>query len=275
MAAAVGRRTVVALGRLPAATHRGREAAAGGWIGRTASRIGGTAMGGNGGSSVSARPNDGWVAVARRGFRLVFVAIGVASVGVLASAVAGSAAQLTSSAAVPANDDSYTWGRGISADGRFVAFQSWASNLVAGDTNRHADVFVRDRKAGTSTRVSVSNGGAQANDGSGNEAISADGRFVAFTSSATNLVRGDTTSCGDRTCRQVFVRDRRARTTTPVSVSSRGRGETTPATVLRSARTGASSRSLRTHRTWSPATPTMTSTCSYTPARREPLSASV
>jgi len=51
----------------------------------------------------------------------------------------------------------------ISADGRIVAFQSWASDLVPGDTNGTADVFVRDRFTGTTTRVSVSTSGEQAN----------------------------------------------------------------------------------------------------------------
>ena len=74
----------------------------------------------------------------------------------------------------------------ISADGRFVAFSSWAGNLVPGDTNAKYDAFVRDRRAGTTTRVSVGTSGAQGNDDSGNgsnrpaPAISPGGRFVAF-----------------------------------------------------------------------------------------------
>ena len=63
----------------------------------------------------------------------------------------------------------------ISADGRFVAFDSLASNLVPGDTNGTNDVFVRDRRAGTTTRVSVSNTGAQGNGYSHKAAVSADG----------------------------------------------------------------------------------------------------
>jgi Tol biopolymer transport system component len=101
----------------------------------------------------------------------------------------------------------------ISADGRFVAFASYASNLVAGDTNGSRDVFVRDRVAGTTERVSVASGGAQANRDSHRAVISADGRFVAFLSTASNLVAGDTNGSGD-----VFVRDRVAATTTLVSV---------------------------------------------------------
>src|SRR5262245_27577526 len=80
----------------------------------------------------------------------------------------------------------------ISADGRFVAFASEATNLVAGDTNGATDVFVRDLLTFTTERVSVATGGVQANGFSFRPAISAAGRFVAFVSSATNLVPGDT-----------------------------------------------------------------------------------
>jgi len=80
----------------------------------------------------------------------------------------------------------------VSADGRFVAFDSNAKNLVHGDTNLAFDVSVRDRHTHTTTRVSVSSSGTQANNDSNEPAISADGRFVAFDSAATNLVKGDT-----------------------------------------------------------------------------------
>jgi hypothetical protein len=76
----------------------------------------------------------------------------------------------------------------ISADGRFVAFWSAASNLVSGDTNNHADAFVHDRQTGTTKRVSVSTSGTQGNDDSKRPVVSRDGRFVAFESYATNLV---------------------------------------------------------------------------------------
>jgi len=108
----------------------------------------------------------------------------------------------------------------ISADGRYVAFESRADNLVAGDTNDANDIFVYDRQTGTPSRVSLTNSGAQANGDSGGwsrSAISADGRYVAFVSIATNLVTGDTNDYAD-----VFVRDRTAHTTTRVSVSSAG-----------------------------------------------------
>ena len=107
----------------------------------------------------------------------------------------------------------------VSASGRYVAFTSSADDLVAGDTNRSLDVFVRDRGTGRTERVSVRAGGGQARRtllGSGQPAISGDGRYVAFTSAASNLVSGDTNGAVD-----VFVRDRVADRTVRVSV---GRG---------------------------------------------------
>src|SRR2546430_3209092 len=88
------------------------------------------------------------------------------------------------------------------ADGRFVAFHSAATILVAGDTNGTTDVFVHDRQTGTTERVSVaSGGGTQGNGKSGGffafPALSADGPFVAFQSDATNLVAGDTNRTTD------------------------------------------------------------------------------
>jgi Tol biopolymer transport system component len=105
----------------------------------------------------------------------------------------------------------------IDASGRFVAFDSSASNLVADDSNvcingrytyNCSDVFVRDRQRRTTERMSVAGDGSQANAGSGGSSISADGRFVVFTSAASNLVPSDTNSTSD-----VFVHDRQAGTT--------------------------------------------------------------
>lgn len=76
----------------------------------------------------------------------------------------------------------------ISGDGRYSAFYSDASNLVSGDTNGARDVFVRDRQTGETTRMSVDTSGAEANGDSFAPAISSDGRFVAFSSAASNLV---------------------------------------------------------------------------------------
>lgn len=90
----------------------------------------------------------------------------------------------------------------ISADGRYVAFTSDAANLVSGDTNGVSDVFVRDLKSGTTTCVSVSNNGVLGDKASYWPFISADGRYVTFTSEADNLINGDTNTVGD-----VFVYD--------------------------------------------------------------------
>jgi Tol biopolymer transport system component len=96
-------------------------------------------------------------------------------------------------------------GAGISADGRYVTFDSNATNLVPGDTNDLGDVFVHDRQTSRTTRVSVTARGAQAAGGnSANPAISADGQHVAFNSHAANLARRDTNAAFD-----IFVATRR------------------------------------------------------------------
>jgi Tol biopolymer transport system component len=106
----------------------------------------------------------------------------------------------------------------ISYDGRYVAFQSTAMNLVPGDTNPFNDIFVRDRTLGTTERVSISTAGVQASGGdSVTPSISADGRYVAFASAAMNLVSNDTNPSTE-----IFVRDRTSSTTTIVSVASDG-----------------------------------------------------
>ena len=127
-----------------------------------------------------------------------------------------------------ANGDSFG-PAAISADGRYVAFGSNASNLVAGDTNERPDVFVRDRVRGTTTRASVATDGTQGSLNSLQPSISANGRYVAFGSIASNLVAGDTNGIVD-----VFVRDRVAGTTTRVNISTRGAqtAHTDPDTML-------------------------------------------
>ncbi len=90
----------------------------------------------------------------------------------------------------------------ISSNGRFVVFSSFASNLVTGDTNSTSDIFVYDRSTRGVVRVSVSNEGLQGNGASTTPAISGDGRFIAFESSADNLVPGDTNNNKD-----IFVYD--------------------------------------------------------------------
>lgn len=106
----------------------------------------------------------------------------------------------------------------LSADGQYVAFVSGAANLVSGDTNGAADIFVRDRIGSQTTRVSVASNGAQGNGASsGYPSISADGRYVAFVSSASNLVPADTNGVND-----VFLHDRITGQTTRVSKASGG-----------------------------------------------------
>ena len=105
----------------------------------------------------------------------------------------------------------------ISADGRYVAFESAADNLVSGDTNGRVDVFVRDLVGGVTTRASVDTSGAEGDGDSQGPAISGDGRFVVFTSAATTLVAGDTNGLPD-----VFVRDLLLAETTRSSVHTLG-----------------------------------------------------
>src|SRR5215216_1881255 len=147
----------------------------------------------------------------------------IAALAALATAgaliVAGSAAALPvpgftelvsqSSSGVEGDQDSEL--PAISADGRFVAFSSEATNLVSGDRNKNPDVFVRDRQTGTTTRVSVATGGAEANAGGTAPAISRDGRFVAFESSSDNLAP-DTNFTGD-----IYLHDRQTGTTELIS----------------------------------------------------------
>lgn len=105
----------------------------------------------------------------------------------------------------------------LSSTGRFVVFNSGASDLVAGDTNQRIDVFVRDRVAGTTVRASLRSGGGQASGNSYDGSITPDGRFVAFESQSSDLVAGDTNNVED-----VFVHDLQSGITTRVSVSSAG-----------------------------------------------------
>ncbi len=111
----------------------------------------------------------------------------------------------------PANGASYF--PSISADGRFVAFQSFATNLVPGDTNGQYDIFVHDRQTGTTTRVSIASDGTEANNASGAPSLNADGRYVVFQSQASNLVSGRN---------GIFVHDMQTGSTTHVSVASDG-----------------------------------------------------
>lgn len=106
----------------------------------------------------------------------------------------------------------------ISADNRFVAFSSFDSRVVShGDTNAFADIFVRDRQTGVNVRVSVSSEGLESNGNSSNPVISGNGRFIVFSSEATNLVANDTNGLRD-----IFVHDTQTSETSRVNIDSNG-----------------------------------------------------
>jgi Tol biopolymer transport system component len=140
---------------------------------------------------------------------------------ILANAAFGQATlrASVSSADVEGNRDSGTnsFAAAVSGDGQVIAFESLANNLVAGDSNKTWDVFVRDRATGITELGSVDSLGVQGNDQSFYPSLSSDGRYVAFCSDASNLVPGDTNGATD-----VFVRDRVAGSTIRVSVDSFG-----------------------------------------------------
>ena len=154
-------------------------------------------------------------------------ALAIAGVFVLSGAAGALPApgftELVSRSTVGTQGDNDSQSPSISSDGRFVAFASFAENLVPDDTNLAPDIFVRDRLLGTTERVSVSSAGRQGNGASGlidlmgGPSISGDGRFVAFSSEASNLVRGDRNLNPD-----VFVHDRLTGETTRVTVATGG-----------------------------------------------------
>ncbi|MEW6267841.1 MAG: hypothetical protein AB1689_00920 [Thermodesulfobacteriota bacterium] len=162
----------------------------------------------------------------RRSTRAALARRGAASLGLalvlVAPASPGLAAEVSTTTRVSVSSrgkqvKAWSGYTSISADGRYVAFETSGRRLVAGDTNGRSDVFVHDRSTGKTRRVSVSSTGEQGDDWSGYAAISGNGRFVAFTSAASNLVADDTNGKED-----VFVRDRETHTTERVSVSSTG-----------------------------------------------------
>lgn len=116
----------------------------------------------------------------------------------------------------------------ISADGRYIAFRSDATNLVSGTTNGAAGIYVKDRQTGSTIRVSVNNDGSQSSRDAVNPVISANGRMIAFESSADNLVPGTAAnkctpiSGTSSNCQDVFVRDLDSGTTSLVSAGSGG-----------------------------------------------------
>ncbi len=120
-----------------------------------------------------------------------------------------------SSAGVQADD--HVGNPSLSFDGRYVTFDTYAGTLVTGDSNFNSDVFKRDQATGANTLVSVSSAGALGNGQSFYSSISGDGRYVAFQSTSSNLVTGDSNAVND-----VFVRDTLSGTTTRVSTSASG-----------------------------------------------------
>jgi Tol biopolymer transport system component len=121
----------------------------------------------------------------------------------------------TDSLGIPGNGDSEK--PALAGEGRYVAFSSSATNLVAGDTNAAADIFAKDLLSGVTTRVSTDIADAETNGASSQPAISSDGRYVVFTSLATNLVSGDTNGCSD-----VFLKDRLTGAMRRISTDSAG-----------------------------------------------------
>ncbi len=115
--------------------------------------------------------------------------------------------------------NNYTSGTDISADGRFVFFDSLSSNLVAGDTNGKYDVFRKDMDTGAIVRVSTKANGTQANGEHFFSSASADGRYVAFESTATNFVTGDTNGQRD-----IYVKDLQTGIVTRASIDAGGSG---------------------------------------------------
>ncbi|MGH2753956.1 MAG: hypothetical protein ACRDLB_05935, partial [Actinomycetota bacterium] len=105
----------------------------------------------------------------------------------------------------------------LTPDGRYAVFPSHADNLVPGDSNELEDVFRHDRKTGETIRVSVGDDGSQGIGWSAHPSISANGRYVAFSSFAPNLVNGDSNLAMD-----TFVHDVKNRRTIRVSVTSDG-----------------------------------------------------
>lgn len=154
--------------------------------------------------------------------RLTRVAMAIATLALVGAAVtpglasAGAKTSLVSRSSTGAKGNADSGEPSISKTGRYIAFNSDASNLVPGDTNGQADCFVRDQGSKRTERVSLSSGGAQANGYCFAPAISQDGRFVAFESNATNL-GGSTNGVP-----QIYLHDRVTGSTVLVSERASG-----------------------------------------------------
>ena len=170
----------------------------------------------------------------------------------------GAVTRVSTDAAGVQGNDGYSGLPSFSADGRYVVFQSEASNLVAGDTNNTLDVFVKDLQTGAIERVSTDAAGAQGNGYSASATFSADGRYVVFESEASNLVAGDTNNMLD-----VFVKDLQTGAIQRASTDAAGvRAITATPAPPGSPPTAATWRSIAAPATWWPATPTVATTSS-------------
>jgi hypothetical protein len=152
--------------------------------------------------------------------------VGVAAVGAAAPDAAAQVDVVTrasvDSTGAQANQHSNPDGFAITADGRFVAFTTNATNLVAPDTNGDVDVLVRDRIAGTTTRANADGSGIQGNYGAIDTAISGNGRFVAFASDAENLIANETNDRGDEFIHDVVTGETFALSVNPTGAVANG-----------------------------------------------------
>jgi hypothetical protein len=131
--------------------------------------------------------------------------------------IAAGTTTLVSASTGGGSGNGQSFGASISGNGRYVVFESSASDLVAGDTNGVSDIFVRDLQTNTTTRVSAAGDGSQGNQLSSQSVISADGRYVVFMSLADNLVQGDTNGLRD-----IFLKDMVTGNVTRLSVAADG-----------------------------------------------------
>jgi hypothetical protein len=139
------------------------------------------------------------------------------ALAVLVALVAGCTATVRVSTGANGEGNGFSFLPAVDGTGRFVAFQSAATNFVTGDTNGHYDVFVRDTRNNVTSLVSRATNGTLGNADSTEPQISGNGQFVLFTSDASNLVAGDDNNASD-----VFLRDRHAHTTRLVSKATDG-----------------------------------------------------
>ncbi len=135
----------------------------------------------------------------KKRFRLIVLAIPAVVLAVFLVAAASGSGVITRASTDSAGNQGNAGSQNasVSADGRYVAFDSNASNLVYGDTNGVSDVFVKDMRTGAISRASTDASGNQANSWGYNPSISADGNYVTFYSEASNLVAGDTNASSD------------------------------------------------------------------------------